>query len=503
MKLLPKFLTLVQEWRCCFADYRTYQRAIGFALSLMVCLGRRTISRAICAQQRQFRGWASEYRLFSMSRWSPRQLFDVVLRLAAPLMSAAQPLVIALDDTILRKTGRRIPKASTLRDPLSPPYNINLIWALRFIQATLLLWPADGMGAARAIPIAFQLAPPVPKPKNKKPAARKDSDKPAKPEDQAAREEWKQYYKIRREQGLSGQGARLMQQIRDRLDQISGYAERTLWLVVDASYLNRTVLSRQPERTTIIGRTRKDIRLSDMPKAKSGRGRRTCYGADLGTPDQMRKDDSRPWQRTSIFAAGRTHQLRYKSIGPVLWRRGAGPRALRLLIIAPLAYQAHGHRVYRDPAYLLVTDPTADVVQVLQAYFYRWEIEADQKEEKDLLGVGQAQVWSKQAVSHQPAFHVASYAMLLLAAIQCFGLNSTSALPRLPLWREHKPPTRMSAGQLIARLRSEIDMLDSPESSPPSRRPSKSPEFPRALLEKQIGMKIPITMQTILDSAWT
>src|SRR5215471_903901 len=192
MKLLPKFLTLVQEWRCCFADYRTYQRAIGFALSLMVCLGRRTISRAICAQQRQFRSWASEYRLFSMSRWSPRQLFDVVLRLAAPLMSAAQPLVIALDDTILRKTGRRIPKASTLRDPLSPPYNINLIWALRFIQATLLLWPADGMGAARAIPIAFQLAPPVPKPKNKKPAARKDSDKPAKPEDQAAREEWKQ-----------------------------------------------------------------------------------------------------------------------------------------------------------------------------------------------------------------------------------------------------------------------------------------------------------------------
>jgi len=503
MQLLPSFLLLVQQWRGCFADYRTYQRAIGFALSLMVCLGRRTISRAICAQQRQFRSWASDYRLFSMSRWSPRQLFDVVLKLAVTCMSPTQPLVVAMDDTILRKTGRRIQQASTLRDPLSPPYHTNLIWALRFIQATLLLWPAAGMGAARAIPIAFELAPPVAKPKKKKPAVRKDSDELSKPEEQAISEEWKQYYKIRREQGLSGQGARLMQQIRDRLDPISGYAERVLWLVVDASYLNRTVLSRQPDRTVLIGRTRKDICLSDLPKPRSGRGRRTCYGPDLATPEQMRQDDSLPWQRASIFAAGRMHQLRYKSIGPVLWRRGAGQRPLRLLIIAPLAYHAHGHRLYRDPAYLLVTDPTADVVQVLQAYFYRWEIEADQKEEKDLLGVGQAQVWSKQAVSHQPAFHVASYAMLLLAAIRCFGMNSIAALPRLPLWRETKPPTRMSAGQLIARLRSEIDMLDSSPSSPPPRRPAKSAEFPRALLEKQIGMKIPITMRAILDSAWT
>jgi len=118
----------------------------------------------------------------------------------------------------------------------------------------------------------------------------------------------------------------------------------------------------------------------------------------------MRKDDSIPWQQASIFAAGRSHQLRYKSVGPVLWRRGAQRRTLRLIIIAPLAYHAHGHRLYRQPAYLLVTDPTADVVQVLQAYFYRWEVEVDQKDEKDLLGVGQAQVWSKQAVSHPACF---------------------------------------------------------------------------------------------------
>lgn len=506
MKLLPRFLNLIQHWRPCFADYRTHQRAVRFALSFLVCLGRRTISRAICAQQRQFQSWAADYKLFSLSRWSPRALFDVVLKLALPLMSNDQPLVIGLDDTITRKTGRRIPKASTLRDPLSPPYHTNLVWALRFIQAVLLLWPAGGAGAARAIPIAFDLAPPVKKPKRKKaskPAGAGNAGVKPEAQSKAIDEEWKQYYKLRRQHGLSAQGAALIGQIRSRLDVIAGYAERILWAVVDASYCNRTVLSRLPERTILIGRTRKDIHLSALPEPQSGRGRRRVYGKDLGTPDQMRKDDAIAWQHAAIFAAGRSHQLRYKSVGPVLWRRGAQRLPLRLIIIAPLAYHAHGHRLYRYPAYLLVTDPQADLVQVLQAYFYRWEIEADQKEEKDLLGVGQAQVWSEQAVSRQPALHVASYAMLLLAAIQCFGQNSIACLTRLPHWRLPKPPTRLSANQLIAILRSELDSLDAEAPSRHSSRRTSPQEFPRAQLEKQIGMKIPVTMRAVLDSAWT
>jgi hypothetical protein len=235
MKLLPQFLKLIQQWRPCFSDYRTHRRAVGFALSLLACLGRRTISRAICAQQRQFQSWASDYKLFSLSRWNPRALFDVVLKLALDLLSTTQPVVIALDDTITRKTGRRIPNASTLRDPLSPAYHTNLVWALRFIQAVLLLCPADGIGAARAIPIAFNLAPPVAKPKKKKaPNTASDSNNRTdtganKASKTTTDPEWKQYYKLRRQQGLSAQGAALIQDIRSRLDDIADFSRRLLW----------------------------------------------------------------------------------------------------------------------------------------------------------------------------------------------------------------------------------------------------------------------------------
>jgi len=64
---------------------------------------------------------------------------------------------VALDDTRLRKTGRSIPQAFYQRDPLSPPFHINLMLGLRFLQASLLV-PLHRNSAvgARALPIRFE-----------------------------------------------------------------------------------------------------------------------------------------------------------------------------------------------------------------------------------------------------------------------------------------------------------------------------------------------------------
>ena len=174
---------------------------------------------------------------------------------------------------------------------------------------------------------------------------------------------------------------------------------------------------------------------------------------------------------------------------------------MRLILIRPLRYRAHGHTLYRQPAYLLVNDPSVPVAEALQAYFYRWEIEADQKEEKDLLGVGQAQVWSDLSVERQPAFHVATYAALLVAAVKAYGLNNPSAAGRLPLWREHKPPLRLSATHLIANLRKEIEEYETIQSG--TGRKKKGDEFLADAMRGHFGKKFPITAKAIIENAWT
>jgi hypothetical protein len=64
-----------------------------------------------------------------------------------------------LDDTRLPKTGHCIQQAFYQRDPLSPPFWVNLVLGLRFLQASLLvpmylLVPVS----TRGLPIRFREA---------------------------------------------------------------------------------------------------------------------------------------------------------------------------------------------------------------------------------------------------------------------------------------------------------------------------------------------------------
>ena len=125
MKLLAAFLSIVEEWQGVFPQQRTYQRAVRQALGSLTCLGRHCLSRIIWTNGGQHRSWSAEYFLHSRCHWEPQQLFQPILKRA--LAYCPQRLVgVALDDTKLRKTGRSIQQAFYQRDPLSPPFHVNM-----------------------------------------------------------------------------------------------------------------------------------------------------------------------------------------------------------------------------------------------------------------------------------------------------------------------------------------------------------------------------------------
>ena len=107
--------------------------ALRQGLGGLVWLGRRTLSRIIWTNGDQNRSWAAEYFLHSRCRWDPQQLFAPVLQRALP-WCPGRYIGVAVDDTRLRKTGKRIRQAFFQRDPLSPPFHVNLMWGLRFLQ---------------------------------------------------------------------------------------------------------------------------------------------------------------------------------------------------------------------------------------------------------------------------------------------------------------------------------------------------------------------------------
>ena len=81
------------------------------------------------------------------------------------------------------------------------------------------------------------------------------------------------------------------------------------------------------------------------------------------------------------------------------------------------------------------------------------------REEKDTLGVGQAQLWNEVAVPKQPVLVVAAYSALLLASLIAFGAERGVAYAALPKWRRNAK--RPSCLDLITLLRKE--MAEHPE----------------------------------------
>lgn len=91
---------------------------------------------------------------------------------------------------------------------------------------------------------------------------------------------------------------------------------------------------------------------------------------------------------------------------------------------------------------------------MLQAYFDRWGIEVNHRDEKEIIGVGEAQVWNPHSVKKVPALLVAMYSWLLWAGLQCYGPKRTAEYEPLPKWR--RGAKRPSCLDLIALLRKQL-----------------------------------------------
>jgi hypothetical protein len=435
MTLLSAFLTMAQDWRPVFPQKRTWARAVRQALGTLTCVGRRTLTRVIWAQGRQHLNWSAEYLLHARCQWQPQQLFQPIWRHALPY--CPQRLVgVAIDDTRLHKTGRCIQQAFYQRDPLSPPFHLNLTLGLRFLQASLLVpLHRNAPVGTRALPVHFQEVSRIKRPGKK-----------------ASDQERKQYRQAVKRQNLSRSFVATGKQLRQQLDQAGGQ-DKVLVLATDNSFCNRTCFGDIPERSVLIARARKDARLCFRASLDS----RRFFAVEKFTPEQIRQDETHGWKTTKIFYGGKRRKIRYKEVARVYWQRGAGRRPLRLIVIAPTPYRKSKSRrlYYRDPAYLLTSDLGSSTKQLLQIYFDRWQIEVNHREEKDTLGVGQAQLWNVTSVPKQPVLAVASYSALLLAAIQAFGAERGAAYAPLPKWR--RSARRPSCLDLITLLRKEMD----------------------------------------------
>jgi len=315
-----------------------------------------------------------------MRRFDPSKGFALIRDFIVDSLEPNKPLVVAIDDTIVRRAGTNTHGSKWRRDPLGPPFQVNLVRAQRYLQLSAALRLQNG--STRMLPIDLVHAPGRPK-----------SDDPT----------------------LTELAVERIHQLRVDLDQ--NHPHRKLWIVGDASFTNQTVLKNIPERTSLIGRIRKDAKLHYPPAAPRTKGRAKVYGEQAPRPQELLRDESVPWQMCFIKVHGKKVRFRFKTIEGLLSRKAGGNRPLRLIVLAPRHYKKKkaGRYLYKGEAYLICTDPDASIRDILTAYLQRWDIEVDFREQKSLLGLEDAMVRSEASTSLQPAAVAIAYAFLHLA----------------------------------------------------------------------------------------
>jgi hypothetical protein len=292
--LLAAFLDIVGPWRRVFPQQRTWRRGVRQALGSLVCLGRRCLSRIIWTNGGQDRSWSAEYFLHSRSAWDAQALFQPIWEQALP-WCRGRLVGVAVDDTRLRKTGRCIQQAAFHRDPLSPPFHVNLIRAIRFLQASVLV-PLHQQAPryTRAVPVRFEEVSCVKKPGRT-----------------AATEAWASYREAVKHHNLSQRFVQMAQALRQALDAAGG-STKTLILAGDGSFANRTCVRARVDRTELIVRTRKDAVL--------------CYGAAPGSRRFYDATSGGPTGRGSRPTSGRSARPEARSSSSIVsWPAATKP----------------------------------------------------------------------------------------------------------------------------------------------------------------------------------
>ena len=417
MNLLQVFMSLINEWRPAFCKQEAFQRAKQHALATLCSFGKHTITSLAIFLGRGVNKPSSDYKLYSWSKWKVEEIFNPLLFQCFQFFKE-DTIVVGADDTKLKKTGKKIPFTSWQRDPMSPPFHVNFIWALRFLQFSALIPLYQNTGApCRAIP-------------SKRASAQQ-----------------KQVYKqAQKEYNLSSIFVKEVQLLRKSIDQLGG-SNKTLLMVVDGSFCNKTCMRIDIPKVQLVARCRKDAKL-----CRSYQGsKRKIYDDKKFTPEEIRKDEQIKWKKEDFFYGGEWRCIRYKEVNGVLWQRGCQRKQLRLIVLAPLPYVRGGRRNYRQPAYLLCTDTNGPIGKLIQAYFDRIQIEYNHRDEKSIIGVGQAQVRNEQSVAKQPGLCVAAYSALLLANIIVYKDQPHEDFGQESKWRPK--PKRNSCRRLIGLLR--------------------------------------------------
>lgn len=369
------------------------------------------------------------YRFFAAARWSADQLGLVLLDLIAQvLVPAGTPIVLAVDDTLWHRTGRKI-HGTTWHHDGNGPGRHRPAWGHRWVVVGAIVH-LPFLTRAVCLPILARLWLPG------------DPDHTP------------------------------LQLARELLDLVVGHlGERPVHLVGDAASIGKP-LQGLPAQVSVTARLRADAALyqpAPPPTGRRGRPRRKGDRlAELVVLAAMTRDQ---WTPVQVRCYGTTLQREVLAIR-CLWYGALGRQLVQVVLSRPVG-APDGYQLA-----LVTTDLAATPAQSIERYANRWSQEQAFLDARHLVGVGHARTRTQRSVER-----VVPFGLCCLRLAICWYAHHGQPAHDLAAHRARAPWYRtkhtVSVADMLAALRRALLAAQYQQGHPD---PHTLDLFPHALL---------------------
>lgn len=383
----------------------SYQRFLTLLRGWILCVGKHTVTGVMRAAGvvgvREHGGF---HRFFSRGAWEPDAIGLVLLRLVVSLVPTEMRIVLAIDDTLARHTGKHISSAGMHRDALlscqgRPFWHFGHNWIVLAVVVEFPRW-----NKCFSLPVLARL------------------------------------YRTEKVNKKMGKPHRKLTELACELLELvaAEFPARRLLVVADSNYVNRSVVRPLPSNVDLIGRGRMDAALYASAPAYRGRGRPRVRGRRLGSPKERRIK----WQHVEVEIYGRKATVQVRVFDAV-WYVVSHRRTLRFVVI-------RGWPGHDKDDVLASTDLGIDASKVINAYCMRWSIEETFGWVKSRLGFEEPHNRKERAVERTAPMALWIYSLTIVWYAR--WSRSRVHLPtRLAPW--HRTKKTPSFADMLATLR--------------------------------------------------
>lgn len=392
MDLPPDIVAFLAHFAPLFAT-RTWPKARLLTIGALLTIGRRTVASALRIMGRGHEpDFTNYHRLLNRDAWSCRHAGRILLGLILMILPASVPLVLAGDDTVERRNGRKIRAKGCYRDAVrSSKKHTVTCFGLKWVTLSVLV-PMPWSGRVWALPVLTALAP---------------------PDRKAPRTRGQRTHKT------------AIDWVRQLALQVQRWApDRRIILVLDGGFASVALAATcRRHRIALVCRLKINAALYDMPidPPPGRRGRKPKKGARQLSPQQQAARPDAEWQEVEVrWYGGRPKVMRVLT-GIGLWHApGLTPVPLNYLV----ARDPEGQQ--RDAAYFC-TEGTMPPAQVLGHVVGRWSLEVTFAEMRAHLGMETQRQWSDRAIARTTPVLMGLYSVVCLLAVQWDGQGSLEA----------------------------------------------------------------------------